>query len=66
MSEGATFPLVAAVEALHAERYVVLGPENAEETAVLLGGIVHGEEIENAAQRASDVLAAFPKEFGEG
>ncbi len=65
-SAARSFPLVEAVEALHAEGYVVLGPENAEEAATLLGSLAYNDKLENVAWRATEVLAAFPPGFGRG
>lgn len=61
-------PLVACVERLHAEGYVVLGPENAEEAAQLLGWLAFPEKLAafdelDLPGRAADVLAAFPESF---
>ena len=65
--EKAMTPLHECVERLHAAGYVVLGPENAAETAVLLGMIVFpfweqipALEEETVRDRAAAVLAAFP------
>lgn len=61
---GHRFPLSEAVEALSDAGYVVLGPENAEETATLLGALAYEDEVENASWRATQALAAFPEGFG--
>ena len=59
------FTLSEAVEALTAKGYVVLGPETAEEAAVVLGAAAWDAAIDDAAALlAVQVLSAFPEGFG--